>query len=495
MGVVIRQSIKSSIVSYSGFLLGAINTLLLFPSITQPNEFGLTRVILSIAFILAQFSEFGTGNMQSRYLAYIVERHGSSRSMYVWYFRRVVFVFLFFIGLCYLFRNEIIDQFKDRSDLVESFFFLVFPMAGSLLIFNVLDAYARTQLRIVIPTILREVYIRLFILISLGLLYLGVVDFDGFMGLFVLAYISAFCILGLYVLFLDKGVSIPKKDYVEYQVFKEMLFYGFITIFGTTVWRLVNELDALMIGMLADLNGVAVYATAFYFVTLIQLPQRYLHQITIPILANALNKDDRGEIHNLYKKVSLNEFLIGLLLFLLLWFNLDLVYHYMPPIYSTGASVVFTIGMLRLFDMSTGLNADIIIYSRHFRYTMFTGAFLLIISIATNYWLIPKLGLLGAAIATALSIFTFNVINLGLTYWKYRMHPFSRGMLIAILVATSIFALLWFLPMPENVWLQSIIRSAIIVAVYPLAVIGLKLSPDIDNLVKQALLKLNGHKD
>lgn len=474
--------------SYVGFLLGAINTLLLFPRITDPEEFGLMRVLLSIAFILAQFSEFGSSNMQSRYLTYIVERHGDAKSMYVWVFRKIIYVFLLLVAIVYFFRDEIIDQFKDRSELIESFFFMVIPLAGALLIFNVLEAYARARLRIVFPTFLRDIYTRLFTLVSLVALYYNLVDFNGFVWLFLLAYISAFVILGIYVLYLDKGVVVPGKAYVEQAMFKEMFFYGLITIFGTTVWRLVNELDSLIIGILDDLEGVAIYATAFYFVTVIQLPQRYLHQITIPILANALNRNDKVEINNLYKKVSLNEFLIGVFLFLMLWFNLDLIYGFMPAIYKEGAGVVFTIGVLRLFDMSTGLNGDMIIYSKYYRYTMLTGGLLLVLSILTNYWLIPIYGILGAAIATALSVFVFNSINLALVYWKYGIHPFSLNMLPALVAGVAILLLLGWLQVPENIFLQSVLRSVVIIVVYPAVLLGFKLSPEINQLTMNSLV-------
>ncbi len=487
MGIVIRQSIKSSIASYAGFLLGAINTLLLFPRLTDPDEFGITRVVLSIAFILAQFSEFGTSNMQSRYLSYIVDRHGDSKGMYVWYFKRVIFVFLAIITATFIFREEIIDKFQERSALIESFFFLAIPLAGSILIFNLLEAYSRARLRIVVPTILRELYIRLFILLSLVLLYLQVVDFEGFMWLFLFAYVTAFAILGAYVLYLDNGLTIPKKDYVETSVMKDMAFYGLVTIFGTTVWQLVNELDALMIGMLDSLANVAIYATALYFVTVIQLPQRYLHRVTIPLLATALNKDNREEIDHLYKKVALNEYIIGLVLFLLLWFNLDLLYFFMPEIYREGAGVVFTIGILRLYDMSTGLSGDIIIYSKHYRFTMFTGLLLLVLTISMNYLLIPIYGILGAAMATAIAVFVFNTINVILAYWKYRLLPFSPKMLWALLTAAAIFAVIHYLPMPDNLFLQSFIRSSIIVAVYLSVAYGFKFSPDLNGLASEAL--------
>jgi hypothetical protein len=44
MGIVAKQSIYNSLASYLGILIGAINTIVLFPNVFSADEFGLTRV-------------------------------------------------------------------------------------------------------------------------------------------------------------------------------------------------------------------------------------------------------------------------------------------------------------------------------------------------------------------------------------------------------------------------------------------------------------------
>ena len=67
MGIVIRQSFWNTIYTYSGLVIGYVNTVLLFPVMLDPEQFGLTRVLISFTLILAQFAQLGIGNTIVRF--------------------------------------------------------------------------------------------------------------------------------------------------------------------------------------------------------------------------------------------------------------------------------------------------------------------------------------------------------------------------------------------------------------------------------------------
>jgi hypothetical protein len=59
MGIVRKQSIISSIFTYFGFAIGAINILFLFPKYFTPEEIGLTRILLDISLLFATLCTLG----------------------------------------------------------------------------------------------------------------------------------------------------------------------------------------------------------------------------------------------------------------------------------------------------------------------------------------------------------------------------------------------------------------------------------------------------
>ena len=59
MGIVKRDSISITILSYAGAAIGYVNKILLFPNFLSEEQVGLTSILVSLAMIYAQFSALG----------------------------------------------------------------------------------------------------------------------------------------------------------------------------------------------------------------------------------------------------------------------------------------------------------------------------------------------------------------------------------------------------------------------------------------------------
>ena len=62
MGVVLKQSIQNTVVTYLGFFFGAINTLFLYTKILPDEYYGLVTFILASGAILMPLMAFGVHN-------------------------------------------------------------------------------------------------------------------------------------------------------------------------------------------------------------------------------------------------------------------------------------------------------------------------------------------------------------------------------------------------------------------------------------------------
>ena len=67
MGVIIRQSIATTIISYVGLIIGYLNLLYLYPLFLSPDQVGLLRIIQDAAILMAQFAQFGLAQSVIRY--------------------------------------------------------------------------------------------------------------------------------------------------------------------------------------------------------------------------------------------------------------------------------------------------------------------------------------------------------------------------------------------------------------------------------------------
>ena len=62
MGVVRKQSIKNVLITYLGFLFGAVNTIFLYTKILPDQYYGLVTFILAAAALLMPLMSFGVHN-------------------------------------------------------------------------------------------------------------------------------------------------------------------------------------------------------------------------------------------------------------------------------------------------------------------------------------------------------------------------------------------------------------------------------------------------
>lgn len=87
MGVIAKQGVINLITSYAGVIIGAVNTILLFPNIFTAAEFGLTRVIVSAAMMSSSLFSFGVSSFAIKFFPFFKDKPNQNNG------------FLFFIML------------------------------------------------------------------------------------------------------------------------------------------------------------------------------------------------------------------------------------------------------------------------------------------------------------------------------------------------------------------------------------------------------------
>jgi len=266
---------------------------------------------------------------------------------------------------------------------------------------------------------------------------------------------------------------------------KEIISFGLFVLVGGASIMIVTRLDMMMIGSLLDLEQVAFYTVAFFIGNAIKVPGKSIATISTPLLAKAWENQNMKEIQILYAKSSINQLIIGGGFFLCVWINIDEIFSLLPLKFQGGKWVVFYIGLSQLFNIASGVNGAIIINSKYYKYDLYTNILLVGITIASNLILIPKYGIDGAAMATAISVLLFNLIRLILLKVKMNMHPFSLQTIKTIVLLFVMFFTLDFLPNSSYAFVDIIWKSIVVVILFILSVMYFNLSEDITAIVKE----------
>jgi len=244
------------------------------------------------------------------------------------------------------------------------------------------------------------------------------------------------------------------------------------------------SVDVVMISYMIGLDNTAFYTVAFYIVALINVPRNAITNISLPVISDAWKQDDLSMVQNIYSKTSINQLLIGVLLFAGIWANEANIFHILPAEYSDGKWVLFFVGVARVLDVGFGINGGIISTSSGYRFDTYGNILLLIGTIILNLIFIPLYGIAGAAAATAISLTSFNLAKYLFLRIKYTLDPFSWRTLAIISLGLLAYWVSSFIPTQSNFVLDILFRSTTIVSVYlPLAFV-LRLSEDVNSFVK-----------
>ena len=477
MGIVRNQSIKNSISFYIGMAIGAINTVIIYPNVFKetPEHFGLIQILVAYAIVVSTITTFGIPKTFVRFFPAIKEKGQL-------YFLSLITPLVGFVlaSISYVLFKEQIFVLLNASDLLKENFFYIVLLVFFIGFYDVLTSISRSFLNAATPIFINEVFLKFYSMSMLLLHWFGFIDFPTFLKVYLFGYVLKFLIL-FFIQWknnrLDFEFSVQKLN------LKEIISFGLFVLVGGASIMIVTRLDMMMIGSLLDLEQVAFYTVAFFIGNAIKVPGKSIATISTPLLAKAWENQNMKEIQILYAKSSINQLIIGGVFFLCVWINIDDIFSLLPLKFQGGKWVVFYIGLSQLFNIASGVNGAIIVNSKYYKYDLYTNILLVGITIASNLILIPKYGIDGAAMATAISVLIFNLIRLVLIKVKMNMHPFSLNSLKTIIVLFVIYYLHQYLPKSTIVLIDIFWKSSITIMIYIPLVLWLNLSEDMTAII------------
>ncbi|MBL4755579.1 MAG: polysaccharide biosynthesis protein [Flavobacteriales bacterium] len=336
------------------------------------------------------------------------------------------------------------------------------------------------------PKLIQEILIRALLAIGCCLYFLDLLTFQDFIIWIIGIYATALALLIVYVKKLGHLFLRPDLSIFRSEMSKEMTFFSLYTILGSGSGIIVSKIDTIMLGSMSGLDAAGIYGVAFYLGAIIQMPRRTLSEISSPIIAKAFKENNLSKIEEIYQKTSLNLLLVGAFLFTGIWVNIDSVLLLIPNSaqFLIGKYVVFYIGLVKLIDMAFGLNTEVITNSKYYRWNIFFLPFLALITIVSNLLLIPKFGIVGAAIASFISISLINVLRFLFVWYRLKIHPFTINTPKALLICGTAYFLGNILPIIENTYLDILQRGTVVTVAYLVLLLLIKPSEDVDNLIR-----------
>lgn len=179
----------------------------------------------------------------------------------------------------------------------------------------------------------------------------------------------------------------------------------------------VNErIDVIMISKNLSAEDNAVYSIAFKFAAFSAFGLVILNSVMVPLIAKHFkNKSEHNELRNLIKPGVRKAFLVSTVISLvLIYIGEDILAFFGKDTenYQRGYTSMIILIIGQLFNVMVGSVGYILTMAKLEKLAMYSIAASIGINIILNYILLPRLGIEGAAMSTAIAMIAWNGLML-----------------------------------------------------------------------------------
>jgi len=494
MGVVVRQSIKSTIVTISGAALGALIVIMSTRFFSQ-SDYGLTRTLLGNAVMVSYITSFGFN-----YTVIIYgQRYPADHPLRAAFLRFSLIIPTIITAVAcialLLFKEPFLKMYSQEEDYaLLSKYYVLFPLLIFLNFTTMwLEYYMISISRSAIQSFTREIVFRLANILMIVLYALNWIDFHVFIWGFSLGMLLPILILSVEAakhngFTFNRGGRLNKKERVELVNFS---FYHMLSIVGGI---LLSSLDSILLTPLAadGVKAVAIYAVPVFAMSLLKSPVKVMSNAVFPTLTEAYNADDPPKLQKLFQRTAINMQAVSLAFALLMVVNADNVLRFMDMV-TEGYGMVKPLMLILLVgtvtDLIFGPSYVLIGISKYYKFNFWISLLIIFIVFGLNVWLIKLWGITGAAWATTIGLIIYNLMKSGLLWIKLNINPFDRKSLYIIIVVVATGLLVYGLPFLGNVFLDIAVRSTITLTIIAGAFYRLKISEEITELIRNVIFR------
>ena len=493
MGVIAKQSIHGTIVTYLGIAVGIITTFFVLTRFLTTEEIGLARVLIDAATLFVGLAQLGTNASVIRFYPYFREKGSTEDHGFFFWALVVPFIgFALFALIYWACSAPLSAWFGDKSPLFVDYYYFVLPLAFFMLYQAICESTCNVLMHIVVPRAVRELIVRVGLLTIYLLYAFRIVSIDGLViGICINYAIAAFINLG-YFFSLKRICLRPDWQFLRENkslVRRYLVYTGFLILSSLTT-VLAPTLSSFFVTAKMGLDSTGIFAIATYMAVLVSVPNRSVAAIASPQLARAIKEHNREECSLLIRQVTRNLLLIGGFILLTIWVNIDLIYHILPngTTFAQAKNVVLILGVSQLVLATFTICLTALNYSRFYAISLILSLALTISAIALNNYLVPLYGIQGAALSNLLSYGIYYILIIATIIPLFRFHIVDKTWWRVLGLLVVLFALnaLWKYMMPEmNIWADSILRSIVLIGGGAAVAYFAKLSPEINQQIKK----------
>lgn len=490
MGIIQKKSIHFSTVNFAGVLVGMLSTLFIYP--LSREAYGLARFFIDFAWLMYPLVLFGMDSVSLKYFPKFKSDPVTSRSFLSFLLVNVLVISLVFVSVVWIFGDHLTHWLDDNlgmrfheDPLIEQYLWILVPMVFFTGISMLFNRYFSSFHKITFPAILLN-------LIKVTTPILVLAYYLNWAGIWIIPYgvllnfglVFIICLIYLQVIGEFK-FSLNFSGYGG-KKYREIFSFSMYSLFASLGTLIAFRIDTVMVGALLNLDLTGEFGIAATIAQTIAIPTNAIITVAAPVISMAWAQQDMAQIQNIYRKASNNLLIPGLMIYSGMWACVDHLFAIMPnsETFQDAKWVVLLLGAAKVIDMATSVNNEIISYSKYYRFNFYAVAILAVSNVIFNLLFIKEFGIVGAALATVLSLFLYNMGKLIFIQVKFNMQPFNISTLKLIGIALMSYLVVFWWTTGSDL-IDLLLKSILLGIVFVALSLYFKVSEDFSKIIYQ----------
>lgn len=476
-----KQVVLYSLINYIGTAIGIFSTILIYPQ--NKSLLGTIRYVDNISQLLFPIMVLGASHALIRFYPALTEDKQKQLFNYSIFSIGVISVFVF-VGILVFTGIS-----NDSGDYL---IYYAFPIAVALAFVELFRKQAQDLQKLAVPTLYEKLLPKIILPLIFILFLYSYIDKTGSLFYYTLCFVLIFFLTAIYLFkhfkpgfnyrFKTLFGEISRRDYFRYSL------YAFAGSLGSL---LAFRIDGIVIFNLISEEALGSFSIGVSLASVLQIPAVGMFALYAPIVSGHLKTENFTELQKKYVEVAKLLFFIGAVLFCCVVLGIEDLFRLMPTYDKLKDSIpiVMILSFSVLINMATGFNAEIITYSKYYRFNLIAICILIVLNVALNFYFIYELdlGIIGVALASFISMTLFNISKLLFVYKKFGLFPFDNGFAIMAAIFTASTVIIYLLPETDNHLINLIYKTGLSLGINVIALYKLSLVFQLNQWINKAI--------
>ncbi len=319
------------------------------------------------------------------------------------------------------------------------------------------------------------------LLLTIPLVFVGL---DAFRAMTVHTIGTVFA-CGLILYFLNQLFPLHRSIKSARFNVKQIFAFSLPLYFSQLIAMFGGQIEIIFLGALSTAASVGIFTVASRVSMIGKMFHSSVVTVAMPYVSELYDQHDWKQLGHFYQTVTKWTFAFNLPMFLIVLLFPKPILSVFGDSFISGANTLIILALSSLVGAATGICGVVITMTERTWLNTFNSILDLGSTILLNMWLVPEMGVTGAALAELISVTLVNAVRLIEVYAIFRLSPYNRTFfkpITAGLVALSATYILYYLIFAEIGIMGVIINIIFLLAVYMATIISLGLADD-DRLI------------